>query len=104
MTISTSFIHSLVRDKCSGSPQGAEGYDPISLFKAQPLIYLREVSSDRKLASALRYNARLCLLRGFNFPVCMISRSVGPAIIIQVAKHAIIEYGLFENSCKAGLA
>ena len=51
----------------SDSPQGAEGYDPISLFKAQLLIYLDEVSSDRKLASALGYNARLCLLCGFNF-------------------------------------
>ena len=47
--------------------KGAEGYNPISLLKAQPLIYLGEVSSDRKLASALRYNASPCLLCGFNF-------------------------------------
>jgi transposase len=65
--IDWSFIHPLVKDKYSSSPQGAEGYDPISLFKAQLLIYLGEVSSDRKLASALQYNARLCLLCGFNF-------------------------------------
>jgi transposase len=63
--IDWSFIHRLVSDRYS--PQGAEGYDPISLYKAQLLIYLGEVSSDRKLASALRYNARLCLLCGFNF-------------------------------------
>ncbi len=63
--IDWSFSHPLVSGKYS--PQGAEGYDPISLFKAQLLIYLGEVSSDRKLASALRYNARLCLLCGFNF-------------------------------------
>ena len=63
--IDWSFIHPLVKDKYS--PQGADGYEPISLFKAQLLIYLGEVSSDRKLASALRYNARLCLLCGFNF-------------------------------------
>ena len=63
--IDWSFIHPLVSGRYS--PQGAEGYDPISLFKAQALIYLGEVSSDRKLASALRYNARLCLLCGFNF-------------------------------------
>ena len=62
-----SFLHPLVKDKYSGLPQGAEGYDPISLYKAQLLIYLGEVSSDRKLASALRYNGRLCLLCGFNF-------------------------------------
>ena len=48
-------------------PQGADVYDPIALFKAQLLIYLGEVNSDRKLASALCYNGRLCLLCGFNF-------------------------------------
>ena len=63
--IDWSFIHPLVNGRYS--PQGAEGYDPISLFKAQLLIYLGEVSSDRKLASALRYNARFCLLCDFNF-------------------------------------
>ena len=63
--IDWSFIHRLVGGRYS--PKGAEGYDPITLFKAQLLIYLGEVSSDRKLVSALRYNARLCLLCGFNF-------------------------------------
>jgi len=63
--IDWSFIHPLVSHKYS--PEGADGYDPISLFKAQLLIYLDEVKSDRKLASALRYDARLCLLCGFNF-------------------------------------
>jgi len=63
--IDWSFIHPMVNGRYS--PQGAEGYDPISLFKAQLLIYLGEVNSDRKLASALRYNGRLCLLCGFNF-------------------------------------
>jgi IS5 family transposase len=66
-SINWSFIHPLTNDKYSALPQGAEGYDPISLFKAQLLIYLDEVSSDRKLAEALRYNGRLCLLCGFNF-------------------------------------
>jgi len=63
--IDWSFIHPLVKDRYS--PLGADGYEPISLFKAQLLIYLGEVSSDRKLAFALRYDARLCLLCGFNF-------------------------------------
>jgi len=63
--IDWSFIHHLASGRYS--PQGAEGYDPISLFKAQLLIYLGEVSSDRKLAAAMRYNARFCLLCGFNF-------------------------------------
>jgi len=65
--IDWSFIHPLVQNKYSRLPQGAEGYDPISLFKAQLLIYLGEVSSDRKLASALRYDGRLCLLCNFSF-------------------------------------
>ena len=65
--IDWSFIHPLVKDKYSALPQGADGYDPISLFKAQLLIYLGEVKSDRKLAAALYYNGRLCLLCGFNF-------------------------------------
>jgi len=63
--IDWSFIHLLVKNRYSS--QGAEGYDPISLLKAQLLIYLGEVDSDRKLAHALRYDARLCLLCGFNF-------------------------------------
>ena len=58
--IDWSFIHHLASGRYS--PQGAEGYDPISLFKAQLLIYLGGINSDRKLASALRYNGRLCLL------------------------------------------
>lgn len=63
--IDWAFIYGLVDSRYS--PLGADGYDPISLFKAQLLIYLGEVSSDRKLTSALRYNGRLCLLCGFNF-------------------------------------
>jgi hypothetical protein len=56
-SINWSFIHPLTNNKYSALPQGAEGYDPISLFKAQLLIYLDEVNSDRKLAEALRYTA-----------------------------------------------
>lgn len=65
--IDWSFVHMMAKDKYSSVPQGADGYDPISLFKAQLLIYLGEVESDRKLAKALRYNGRLCYLCGFNF-------------------------------------
>jgi len=38
--IDWSFIHPLVKDRYS--PQGADGYEPISLFKAQHLIFLGE--------------------------------------------------------------
>jgi transposase len=64
-SIDWSFIHPLVIGKYS--PVGADGYDPISLFKAQLLIYTGEVKSDRQLADALRFNGRLCFLCGFNF-------------------------------------
>jgi len=63
--IGWSFIHPLVKDKYSSL--GSDGYDPIQLLKAQLLIYLGEVKSDRQLAAALLYNGRLCLLCGFNF-------------------------------------
>jgi len=63
--IDWSFIHPLVNSRYS--PKGSEDYDPISLYRAKLLIYLGEVSCERKLASSLRYNARLCLLCGFNF-------------------------------------
>jgi hypothetical protein len=65
--IDWSFIHPQAACGYSGMPQGAEGCDPIALFKTQFSIYLGEVSSDRKLTSSLRYNARLSLLCTFNF-------------------------------------
>jgi hypothetical protein len=37
--IDWSFVHPLVQSKYSTLPQGADGYDPIALFKAQLLIY-----------------------------------------------------------------
>ena len=66
--IDWSFIHPLVRERYKFSPQEANGYNPISLFNAQLLLYLGEVAFYRKFACALRYNARLCLLCSFNFP------------------------------------
>lgn len=66
-SIDWSFVHPLVQERYAEKTRGADGYDPVCLLKAQLLIYLGEVSSDRKLASALRYDARLCLLCGFNF-------------------------------------
>lgn len=46
-SIDWSFICSLVEDKYSDT--GRAGFDPVSLFKAQLLIYLGEVKSDRGL-------------------------------------------------------
>lgn len=63
-SIDWSFIYPLVKDKYSDL--GREGFDPVSLFKAQLLIYLGEVKSDRGLASSLNFNTRHCLLCGFN--------------------------------------
>ena len=62
--IDWSFVYPLVEDKYS--KDGRAGFDPVSLFKAQLLIYLGEVKSDRSLASSLCFNTRHCLLCGFN--------------------------------------
>jgi len=40
----------------------AEGYDHNSLFKAQLPIYLGDVSSNRKLASALKARLPTCVI------------------------------------------
>ena len=90
------FIHPLVKERYKLSPQGAIGYDPISLFKVQLLIYLGEVSSDRKLASALRYNARLCLLCGFNFPLCNLIHCIN-MIYPFATVHIPLMYCVYSN-------
>jgi len=41
-------------------------YTPISLFKAQLLIYLGEAKSNRDLAEKLRFNTKYCVLCGFH--------------------------------------
>ncbi len=41
-------------------------YSPISLFKAQLLIYLGEAKSNRDLAEKLRFNTKYCVLCGFH--------------------------------------
>jgi len=41
-------------------------YSPVSLFKAQLLIYLGEVKSNRDLAEKLRFNTKYCVLCGFH--------------------------------------
>ena len=45
--IDWSFVHSLAKGEYS--PQGAEGYDPVSLFKAQLLIYLVKLAQIENL-------------------------------------------------------
>jgi len=41
-------------------------YSPVSLFKAQLLIYLNEAKSNRDLAEKLRFNTKYCVLCGFH--------------------------------------
>jgi len=38
----------------------------VSLFKAQLLIWLGEVKSNRRLAESLQFDSRFCVLCGFN--------------------------------------
>lgn len=63
--INFSFIYDLVKNKYTH--KGRKGYDPISLFKALLLIYLRYASSERDLARKLRYDGRLSYLCGFSY-------------------------------------
>lgn len=41
-------------------------YSPVSLFKAQLLIFLGEAKSNRDLAEKLRFNTKYCVLCGFH--------------------------------------
>jgi len=59
-----SFIYPVLKDKY---PEDRELiYNPIALFKAQLLIWLGEVESNRKLAKNLQFNSRYCVLCGFD--------------------------------------
>jgi len=62
--IDWSFIAPLVRDKYITKKELT--YEPESLFRAQLLIWLGEVKSNRNLAESLRFNARYCVLCGFD--------------------------------------
>ncbi|MEA2021198.1 MAG: transposase [Candidatus Caldatribacteriota bacterium] len=63
-SINWSFISPLIKDTYPANRELV--YDPIALFKSQLLIWLGEVESNRKLAKALRFNSRFCVLCGFD--------------------------------------
>jgi len=63
-SIDWSFIYPLIKDKYITGKELV--YNPVALFKAQLLIWLREVKSNRKLAESLRFNSRYCVLCGFD--------------------------------------
>lgn len=63
-SIDWSFIHSIIKDKYTTGRELV--YDPLSLFKAQLLIWLGEVKSNRKLAESLQFDSRFCVLCGFD--------------------------------------
>lgn len=63
-SIDWSFIDFLLEDRYHRNKELI--YTPVSLFKAQLLIYLGEVESNRDLAEKLRFNTRYCVLCGFH--------------------------------------
>lgn len=63
-SIDWSFLYPLIKDKYMTDKELV--YNPVALFKAQLLIWLREVKSNRKLAESLRFNSRYCVLCGFD--------------------------------------
>jgi len=62
--IDWSFIYPIIKDKYTTDRELV--YDPVSLFRAQLLIWLGEVKSNRKLAESLQFDSRFCVLCGFN--------------------------------------
>ncbi len=64
--IDWSGINSILKDEDISYSKKDLLYTPIALFKAQFLLYLGEVKSNRDLAEKLRFNTKYCLLCGFN--------------------------------------
>lgn len=63
-SIDWSFIDPLIKDRYAGEKDLI--YSPVALFKAQFLLYLGEVNSNRGLAEALRFNTKYCVICGFH--------------------------------------
>lgn len=63
-SIDWSFIYPFIKDKYMTNKELV--YNPVTLFKAQLLIWLREAKSNRKLAESLRFNSRYCVICGFD--------------------------------------
>lgn len=63
-SIDWSFIYPIIKDKYTTDRELV--YGPVSLFKAQLLIWLGEVKSNRRLAESLQFDSRFCVLCGFN--------------------------------------
>jgi len=59
-----SFIFPLIKDRYTTDKELV--YTPVALFKAQLLIWLGEVKSNRKLAENLQFNSRYCVICGFD--------------------------------------
>jgi len=63
-SIDWSFIYPIIKDKYVTGRELV--YDPLSLFKAQLLIWLGEAKSNRRLAESLQFDSRFCVLCGFD--------------------------------------
>lgn len=63
-SIDWAFIYPLIKDRYVTDRELV--YDPLSLFRAQLLIWLGEVKSNRKLAESLQFDSRFCVLCGFD--------------------------------------
>lgn len=98
-SVDWSFINPLIKEYYSGNKDLI--YSPVSLFKAQLLLYLGEVKSNRQLAEALRYNTKYCVLSGFHHflktpahsTFSAFRKRIGPELFNKIM-HRLVAYSI----------
>ncbi len=83
-SIDWSFIDSKIKERYYSKKELI--YTPVSLFKAQLLLFLGEVKSNRDLAENLRFNSKYCVLCGFHHFLKTPSHSTFSAFKKKVGK------------------
>lgn len=108
-SIDFSFIYDLVKERYSR--EGREGYDPVALFKAILLIYLGFASSERDLASKLRFDGRLSFLCGFSYGETpehntfhYFRKRVGPELFSKILMNLIAQALSLIKACSLKLS
>lgn len=96
-SIDWSFIEPLIKEQYYHKKELT--YTPVSLFKAQLLLYLGEVNSNRQLAEILRYNTKYCVICGFHHYLktpthstfSTFKKKVGPDLFYKIMHRLIAQ-------------